>query len=118
MLFRSKGRTARRKLAGQARVAASLPAGAAVVEVIANLEPEIDRADSPADLMVVEAAAAASYWNAWAEIQVLWIGRDATRVPEHSGGGPRPSLDSRGARRAPPTRYSTTSTRFWKPRPA
>lgn len=52
----------------------------------------------PAELLVPEAAAAAAYWSAWADLQVTWARMDAARVPQH--------WQRFGARRSPITGHN------------
>ena len=73
----------RAKLAGQAVVAADLRDAEAAATTIERLVPELDRATSPAELMIVEAAAAAAYWDAWTSVSIPWIRADEARVPTH-----------------------------------
>jgi CRISPR-associated endonuclease Cas1 len=72
----------RAKLTGQSTLAASLPDGATIAATIDRMLHELDGAETPAELMVVEAAAAAAYWAGWAEIPVPWIRSDAAKVPD------------------------------------
>lgn len=71
----------RRKLAGQARVAAQLGATEALIE-IDRAVVALGRATTPAELMVPEAAAAAAYWAAWSGIELRWAKADLARVPD------------------------------------
>lgn len=73
----------RQKLTGQATVAANLPDGAATKVTIEALRSQLDQAASPPELMVVEAAAANTYWDAWSSISMPWTRVDARKVPEH-----------------------------------
>lgn len=73
----------RQKLDGQARVARELPDGEAVAATIQKLSTVLGDAASVEALMVVEAAAAASYWAAWADIPIPWVRADAIKVPGH-----------------------------------
>jgi CRISPR-associated endonuclease Cas1 len=72
-----------RKLASQARVAAELPNGGGVPASIQNLRGQLEVTESPAALMIVEAAAAAAYWEAWSAVPIPWVRVDAAKVPEH-----------------------------------
>jgi len=72
----------RRKLAGQARVAAPIDGGDVVVEIGRTLEA-LEAAAMPAELMVPEAAGANAYWSAWAPLEMRWARADLRRVPEH-----------------------------------
>lgn len=72
-----------RKLVGQARVARELANGGDVSARIQILRSQLDWAESPEALMIVEAAAAAAYWEAWAAIRIPWTRLDGVRVPEH-----------------------------------
>lgn len=82
----------RLKLNGQARVAGDLPGGAAALATIEELRPKLDLVDSPDGLMMVEAAAAAAYWEAWSDIGIRWVRADESVVPDHwRRPGPRSS---------------------------
>jgi CRISPR-associated endonuclease Cas1 len=71
------------KLAGQAQVAARLPSGAEAIEVIQRAQARLASCTSPAELMVVEAAAASAYWSAWSSVVVPWVRKDLSRIPSH-----------------------------------
>ena len=73
----------RLKVDGEARVARDLPNGAVASASIERLRQELDIARSPAELMLVEAAAASAYWQAWAEVPFPWVRVDVALVPEH-----------------------------------
>ena len=72
-----------RKLIGQARVAGELPNGGDVASMIQALQQQLVGARSPAELMIVEAAAAAAYWEAWSQVPIPWVRVDAPKVPDH-----------------------------------
>lgn len=81
-----------RKLSGQAQVARDLLGGAVAVATIEKLRPKLDLVESPDELMIVEAAAAAAYWEAWSDIGIRWVRVDESRVPDHWRlAGPRSS---------------------------
>jgi CRISPR-associated endonuclease Cas1 len=71
-----------RKLGGQRRVAERI-GRPDVAAVINGLRTDLDRAASPAELLVPEAAAANAYWSAWAEIAPTWARRDEHAVSLH-----------------------------------
>lgn len=71
------------KLTGQARVAGALVDGRDVAAKIQVLRQQLDEAGSPEELMIVEAAAAATYWEAWSKVPIPWVRVDAAVVPEH-----------------------------------
>lgn len=70
------------KLAGQADVARRY-GRSETGALIRRLSRELAHGNTPAQLMTVEAAAASSYWQAWADMPVNWIRRDRDRVPQH-----------------------------------
>lgn len=72
----------RRKLAGQARIAGELGASD-VVAAIERAAVALDTATTPAELLIPEAAAASSYWSAWADLELRWAKADVVRVPDH-----------------------------------
>jgi CRISPR-associated endonuclease Cas1 len=73
----------RTKLFGQAQVARRLVDGDAVAARIEEQVPRLDGASDQHALMVIEAAAAADYWQAWSGLHLRWARQDARRVPEH-----------------------------------
>jgi CRISPR-associated endonuclease Cas1 len=73
----------RQKLVGQASVARGVPGGDRAQSEIRQLEPELDHADSAPALMVVEAAAANAYWNAWSSVAIPWVRDQSPLVPNH-----------------------------------
>jgi len=90
-----------RKLDGQRRVAASLENGEDAVAAIQVARDLLGAANSTGDLMLVEAAAASSYWAIWAKVPVEWVGSDLRRVPDGwQVAGPRTSPLSGSPRRA------------------
>jgi CRISPR-associated endonuclease Cas1 len=72
----------RLKLEGQARVA-NLMDRHDISNAILAIIPALDRAASPADLMVPEAAAASLYWSGWLTMPVLWARHDGADCPPH-----------------------------------
>ncbi len=69
------------KLDGQAHIADALdPATAATIR---GLAATLDETPDVEGCRQVEAAAAAVYWSAWADVPVMFARRDATRVPQH-----------------------------------
>ncbi len=73
----------KQKLEGQARLAKQLPGGAPAHLAIERLVPELDLADSAPTLMVVEAAAATAYWEAWSSVSIPWVRAQTAAVPDH-----------------------------------
>jgi len=71
------------KLKGQADLVSSLAIGSEAAATIERLMPELEVAASPADLMVVEAAAASAYWGAWSDVPIRWVRADIDKVPDH-----------------------------------
>ncbi len=81
-----------RKLDGQLRVAATISASGDTVAAIQVARDRLAAANSPDELMVIEAAAASSYWAAWADMPVEWVRSDLRRVPDGwQVAGPRTS---------------------------
>jgi CRISPR-associated endonuclease Cas1 len=72
----------RQKLAGQARVAATIDGDDAVVEIGRALDA-LDATSTPAEVLVPEAAGANAYWSAWSSLELRWARADLPRVPDH-----------------------------------
>lgn len=79
-----------RKLTGQATVLdrlgtslADTPPAASAAADVRRLIDALPDAATVDRLRLVEAAAALSYWGAWAGLPVRWAKRDVERVPEH-----------------------------------
>lgn len=90
----------RSKIAGQADVLATMPDNDSS-ERVRKLIPLLDTATSADALRLVEADAAALYWQSWQSVTVNFAKRDATRVPAHwLTFGQRGSLVANGPRRA------------------
>jgi hypothetical protein len=71
------------KLAGQASVAKGRLANREAAETISRLRDELEDAETLEEIRHVEAIAANVYWNAWGEIEVPFVRRDAPRVADH-----------------------------------
>ena len=73
----------RAKLEGQERVVREQLKEPAASELIARFRERLADAESLDTIRYLEAQAAATYWNAWSEVQVLFPRQDAKRVPDH-----------------------------------
>lgn len=73
----------RRKLEGQLAVLTHLPDGPLGAGAIQRSLAGLDRAETQAQLQLLESAAAAAYWKAWESIPVRFVRRDEPRVPDH-----------------------------------
>ena len=71
------------KLEGQERVVREQLREPAASELIARLRERLADAESLDTIRYLEAQAAATYWNAWSEVPVLFPRQDAKRVPDH-----------------------------------
>jgi len=72
----------RAKIAGQARVLGRFFDAADLQRTMERLMPNVDGADSADALRQIEAAAAATYWSAWAGVSVRFARKDERRVPD------------------------------------
>lgn len=73
----------RRKLEGQLAVLTHLPDGPLGAGAAQQSLASLDRAANPAQLRVLESAAASAYWKVWECIPVSFVRRDEPRVPDH-----------------------------------
>ena len=73
----------RAKLAGHEQVVREQLKDPAASELIARLRERLANAESLDTIRYLEAQAAATYWNAWSEVPVLFPRQDAKRVPDH-----------------------------------
>ncbi|MGC2184838.1 MAG: CRISPR-associated endonuclease Cas1, partial [Terriglobales bacterium] len=71
------------KLDGQERVVREQLKEPAASELIARLREGLADAESLDTIRYLEAQAAATYWNAWSKVPVLFPRQDAKRVPDH-----------------------------------
>lgn len=88
--------------------------------ILAQLR-ELERARTMNDLRLAEAIAGRQYWQTFAHLPIRFESRWRSQVPEHwhraGPRGPRPATASGpSVRRRLPTRFSTISTRFCRPR--
>jgi CRISPR-associated protein Cas1 len=89
------------KVEGQLALLDELPAGAQARDAVSAALAEIDAATDLRALLLAESWAAASYWQAWAPLQLPFRARDLEKLPEHwwTVGG-RTSLVTNGPRGA------------------
>lgn len=73
----------RQKLSGQLSVLARLPDADTAATVIRESLSGLQNAATPAQLRLLESAAAAAYWKAWERIPVRFARRDEPKVPDH-----------------------------------
>ena len=73
----------RAKLAGQSRVVRKLAQADGAIASITAASNALGGATSASEFRLLEAAAAAAYWGAWADLPVRFARRDQDRVPEH-----------------------------------
>jgi len=73
----------RAKLEGQERVVREQLKEPAASELIARFRERLADAESLDMIRHLEAQAAATYWNAWSEVPVLFPRQDTKRVPDH-----------------------------------
>jgi CRISPR-associated endonuclease Cas1 len=71
------------KLEGQERVVREQLKDSATSELIARLREGLADTENLDTIRYLEAQAAATYWNAWSEVPVLFPRQDAKRVPDH-----------------------------------
>lgn len=74
----------RHKMQGQAAMAERIVGpDAEPIRIIHQAVEDLAQAGQPEPLRVIEAAAAAAYWGAWAEMPVRFARRDEPKVPAH-----------------------------------
>jgi CRISPR-associated endonuclease Cas1 len=73
----------REKLQGQAEVVAHLPGGGEAQALIQVGMQDLDQAKDIDQLRLIEARAAASYWEQWSVLTMPFARKDEVRVPEH-----------------------------------
>ena len=71
------------KLEGQERVVREQLKKSTIAEVIARFRDRLADAENLDTVCFLEAQAAATYWNAWSEVQILFPRQDARRLPDH-----------------------------------
>ncbi|MGO9197609.1 MAG: CRISPR-associated endonuclease Cas1 [Acidimicrobiales bacterium] len=71
------------KLHGQASVAQSRIGHLDAVHTILRLRDELNAAETLEEIRHVEAVAANVYWNAWSSVDVPFVRKDVSRVPDH-----------------------------------
>jgi len=72
-----------KKLAGQERVARYTLLATHTADAISRYRAELDSADSPGRIRIIESQAAAAYWAAWKMLPINFPKKDEHRVPEH-----------------------------------
>jgi CRISPR-associated protein Cas1 len=89
------------KLRGQLDVLQDRPDTAAAVDAVRRALGQVEQCATAAELMRVEAEAAAAYWQSLAGTTLTFARRDLPRIPPHwSSLGPRSSPITRSPRRA------------------
>jgi CRISPR-associated endonuclease Cas1 len=73
----------RRKIEGQAALADRLTDGQETGRRMRAWREQLGDATTPAEILSIEAQAAALYWQAWQDVAVRFVRRDERRVPEH-----------------------------------
>jgi CRISP-associated protein Cas1 len=89
----------RRKLDGQLRLARRLGADERIEHAIVRAISGLEHVSQPPDFLLLEAAAAAAYWESWRPIPITWARRDEALVPSHwrtYSGRTSPLTGSRG----------------------
>jgi CRISPR-associated endonuclease Cas1 len=71
------------KLSGQASVACGRLLEPDAADTIARLRDELQLAETLEEIRHVEAVAANVYWNAWSQLEVPFVRKDVSRVPDH-----------------------------------
>jgi hypothetical protein len=72
-----------KKLAGQERVARYTLLATQTADVIFRYRAELDSADSPERIRIIESQAAAAYWAAWKMLPINFPKKDEQLVPAH-----------------------------------
>jgi CRISPR-associated endonuclease Cas1 len=71
------------KLAGQEHVARDIIHDSMVADEIADCRLSLAETETLDAIRLLESRAAAAYWSAWSNIQVLFPTKDLARIPEH-----------------------------------
>jgi len=71
------------KLAGQALLVRDMLHDSATADAIARLDVVLPSADTIERVRLIEAQAAKTFWQAWADVPIHWSRKDERRVPEH-----------------------------------
>jgi hypothetical protein len=71
------------KLAGQEKVARDKLQNVSVAEKITKLRTELRSASNLESVLSIEATAAATYWSAWSNLEILYPRTDLARTPDH-----------------------------------
>ena len=71
------------KLAGQQKVVRERIRNAVVAEKIAKFRTDLKSAGSLKSVLAIEASAAAAYWSAWANLEILYPRTDHVKTPDH-----------------------------------
>ena len=71
------------KLAGQASIAQHELRAPGVTETITRLSSRVDESASLEEIRQLEASAANLYWSAWGALEIRFVKKDTSRVPEN-----------------------------------
>lgn len=71
------------KLAGQELLAGGMLHDSAIGDAIARFRVVLPSAESIDRVRLIEAQAARTYWQAWADVPIHWPRKDERRIPEH-----------------------------------
>ncbi len=71
------------KLIGQERVARERLQDESAAEAIVVFRDQLSSVNAVEDVRIIEARAAAAYWNAWSRVRLQFPKSDLRRVPEH-----------------------------------
>jgi len=71
------------KLAGQELLVRDMLDDSASADTIARFRAELPTAESMESVRLIEAQAAKTYWQTWADVPIHWPRKDGRRVPEH-----------------------------------
>ncbi len=71
------------KLSGQEALAREKLHNVTAADSIGRLKATLDNANRVDDIRTIESRAAATYWNAWRNIPVLFTRKETSRVPAH-----------------------------------
>jgi len=71
------------KLMGQERVARDKLHAPSNADAIAEFRAELDQAETPETIRIIESQAGAAFWSAWRNLPVLFPKNDQHRIPDH-----------------------------------
>jgi len=70
------------KLTGQAALVRDMLHNSTASDAILRFRTELSSAKSISSVRIIEAQAAKHYWNAWADVPVMWTKKDSRRIPD------------------------------------